>query len=218
MKGLANLVIGLCNERSLETKLRSTPRSPSGTSPYVPSRQADHDFSNFTPAPCSTLTMYWRGRTWSPSRQFSPVPCTHSGPLQAHPYGQFKDWQVGSPRSALTSTPRNLSGLALRQCIELGYHRDVKKINLSSSVLKLELRKRAFWCAYQMDCVSSINLGLPLGLPIHELDTEVSMAKAYICHPRTLTTRHTSCHSMSMTPVCPSKGLRACLVNHRATP
>jgi hypothetical protein len=43
-----------------------------------------------------------------------------------------------------------------------------------------------------------------LGLPIHELDTEVSMAEAYIGHSRVLTTPNTSCHSMSMTPVSPS--------------
>ncbi|KAF6836421.1 subtilisin-like protease [Colletotrichum plurivorum] len=66
----------------------------------------------------------------------------------------------------------NLSGLALRQCIELGYHRNVKKINVRTNLLKLELRKRAFWCAYQMDCAASVNVGLPLSLPIEEVDTE----------------------------------------------
>lgn len=74
----------------------------------------------------------------------------------------------------LTTRSRSLSGLALRQCIELGYHRNVRKINLRTNVLRLELRKRVFWCAYQMDCVSSVNLGLPLSLPIQEVDTEVS--------------------------------------------
>ncbi|KAF4472144.1 subtilisin-like protease [Fusarium albosuccineum] len=67
---------------------------------------------------------------------------------------------------------RNISGLALRQCIELGYHRNVKKINVTTNALRLELRKRVFWCAYQIDCASSVNLGLPLSLPIQEVDTE----------------------------------------------
>lgn len=75
----------------------------------------------------------------------------------------------------LTTNLRNLSGLALRQCVELGYHRNVKKINLRTNILQLELRKRAFWCAYQMDCAASVNIGLPLSLPIEEVDTEVSI-------------------------------------------
>ncbi|RSL48901.1 hypothetical protein CEP53_009368 [Fusarium sp. AF-6] len=77
-----------------------------------------------------------------------------------------------SIRSSMGPSVWNLSGLALRQCIELGYHRNVKKINLKTNMLRLELRKRVFWCAYQMDCASSVNLGLPLSLPIQEVDTE----------------------------------------------
>ncbi|KAH6988881.1 fungal-specific transcription factor domain-containing protein [Ilyonectria sp. MPI-CAGE-AT-0026] len=77
-----------------------------------------------------------------------------------------------SVRSSMGPSVWNLSGLALRQCIELGYHRNVKKINLRTNILRLELRKRVFWCAYQMDCASSVNLGLPLSLPIQEVDTE----------------------------------------------
>lgn len=72
---------------------------------------------------------------------------------------------------------RNLSGLALRQCIELGYHRNIKQINSRISILRLELRKRVFWCAYQMDCASSVNLGLPLSLPIQKVNTEVSIRR-----------------------------------------
>ncbi|KAM5510122.1 subtilisin-like protease [Fusarium oxysporum f. sp. phaseoli] len=73
---------------------------------------------------------------------------------------------------ALLFCALNLSGLALRLSIELGYHRNVAKLNLRTNSLKLELRKRVFWCAYQLDCASSINLGLPLSLPIAEVDTE----------------------------------------------
>ncbi|CAI0650048.1 unnamed protein product [Colletotrichum noveboracense] len=69
----------------------------------------------------------------------------------------------------------NLSGLALRQCIELGYHRNVKRFHLRTNLLRLELRKRAFWCAYQMDCAASVNLGLPLTLPIQEVDSELPL-------------------------------------------
>ncbi|KAF9874439.1 major facilitator superfamily transporter [Colletotrichum karsti] len=81
-----------------------------------------------------------------------------------------------SIRSATGPSVWNLSGLALRQCIELGYHRSIKKMNLRTSVLRLELRKRVFWCAYQMDCAASVNLGLPLSLPIQEVDTEEQLS------------------------------------------
>ncbi|KAH6873806.1 fungal-specific transcription factor domain-containing protein [Thelonectria olida] len=80
-----------------------------------------------------------------------------------------------SLRSSIGPSIWSLSGLALRQCIELGYHRSLKKISLRTNVLRLEMRKRVFWCAYQMDCASSVNLGLPLSLPIQEVDTEFPM-------------------------------------------
>ncbi|KAH7227308.1 fungal-specific transcription factor domain-containing protein [Fusarium oxysporum] len=82
-----------------------------------------------------------------------------------------------SMRSSVGRSVWNLSGLALRQSIELGYHRNVAKLNLRTNSLKLELRKRVFWCAYQLDCASSINLGLPLSLPIAEVDTESYQAQ-----------------------------------------
>ncbi|KAM5386520.1 hypothetical protein ACJZ2D_000483 [Fusarium nematophilum] len=94
---------------------------------------------------------------------------------QAHPYGQLLEDAASTDYQVLTARPRNLSGLALRQCIELGYHRNARKINLSRNISGLEMRKRAFWCAYQMDCAASVNLGLPLSLPIQEVDTEFPM-------------------------------------------
>ncbi|KAF2010111.1 hypothetical protein BU24DRAFT_414547 [Aaosphaeria arxii CBS 175.79] len=77
-----------------------------------------------------------------------------------------------SLRSTVGPSTWNLSGLALRQCIELGYHRNFKKANPITNTLQSEMKKRVFWCAYQIDCASSVNVGLPLSLPIEEVDTE----------------------------------------------
>lgn len=69
---------------------------------------------------------------------------------------------------------RKLTGLALRQCIELGYHRSATRFAiLKSNPLRLEMRKRAFWCAYGIDCQVAITLGRPLGIPDQEVDAEV---------------------------------------------
>lgn len=68
-------------------------------------------------------------------------------------------------------------GLALRQCIELGYHR--RENSLGSDLLQVELRKRAFWCVQGMDCISALRLGRPLGIQIHEIDTEVGVSRLH---------------------------------------
>lgn len=65
--------------------------------------------------------------------------------------------------------------MALRQCIELGYHRSVKRFGTKAKAdpLQLELRKRVFWCTYGLDCAAAIHLGRPLGLALHDIDAEV---------------------------------------------
>jgi hypothetical protein len=82
-------------------------------------------------------------------------------------------------RSQTTKKPlftqyRKLAGLALRQCIDLGYRRRLSDRRSSNiDPLRLELRKRIFWCAYSMDSQSSIMLGRPQGIPYQEIDAEV---------------------------------------------
>lgn len=68
---------------------------------------------------------------------------------------------------------RKLSGLALRQCIELGYHRSTRRFGSGGGSLQLEMRKRVFWCAHGIDCMTALTLGRPLGLSIHDVDAEV---------------------------------------------
>lgn len=68
---------------------------------------------------------------------------------------------------------RKLAGLAVRQCVELGYHRSVRRIDSVPNYLRTELRRRVFWSAYSMECASCIHLGRPLSLHANEIDAEV---------------------------------------------
>ena len=74
---------------------------------------------------------------------------------------------------------RKLAGLALRQCIDLGYHRNTKHFAAPADVLRAELRKRVFWCAYVMETQAAVMLGRPLGVPYQEVDAEVGSLKAF---------------------------------------
>ncbi|KAF5624657.1 positive regulator of purine utilization [Fusarium tjaetaba] len=65
-----------------------------------------------------------------------------------------------------------LSGMAMRQCIELGYHRGVKQFASAANVLQQEMRRRVFWVAQGIDCTVAVRLGRPLGIPPQEIDAE----------------------------------------------
>ncbi|KAF5603125.1 purine utilization positive regulator [Fusarium subglutinans] len=65
-----------------------------------------------------------------------------------------------------------ISGLALWQCIELGYHRGVKQFAPVANILQQEMRKRVFWVAQGIDCTVAVRLGRPLGIPPQEIDAE----------------------------------------------
>ncbi|KAF5247595.1 hypothetical protein FANTH_6346 [Fusarium anthophilum] len=68
-----------------------------------------------------------------------------------------------------------ISGLALRQCIELGYHRGVKQFAPVANILQQEMRKRVFWVAQGIDCTVAVRLGRPLGIPPQEIDAELPL-------------------------------------------
>lgn len=70
---------------------------------------------------------------------------------------------------------RKLAGLALRQCIDLGYHRNTKHLAAPKDLLQVELRKRVFWCAYVIETQAAVMLGRPLGIPYQEVDVEVCL-------------------------------------------
>ncbi|KAJ5273302.1 hypothetical protein N7478_008427 [Penicillium angulare] len=68
-----------------------------------------------------------------------------------------------------------LSGLALRQCIELGYHRSAKRGPSRRDPLHVELSKRVFWVAQGIDVAYALRLGRPLGIQLNEVDAELPL-------------------------------------------
>ncbi|KIV78792.1 hypothetical protein PV11_06402 [Exophiala sideris] len=86
-------------------------------------------------------------------------------------------YAVYSLRSPAGTSVWRLSGLALRQCIEFGYHRHVNVMGMASTStpLRTELRKRAFWCAWTVDTMAATILGRPLALQYQEVDCEYPM-------------------------------------------
>lgn len=61
-----------------------------------------------------------------------------------------------------------LSGLAVRKMIQLGYHK--KKLPTLKNCLQVELEKRLFWSVYAFDKLLSLSLGRPSTLNDIELD------------------------------------------------
>ncbi|KAI1630290.1 fungal-specific transcription factor domain-containing protein [Exophiala viscosa] len=86
-------------------------------------------------------------------------------------------YAVYSLRSPAGTSVWRLSGLALRQCIEFGYHRHVNVMGMASTStpLRTELRKRAFWCAWTVDTMAATILGRPLALQYQMVDCEYPM-------------------------------------------
>ncbi|KAL3482220.1 putative transcriptional activator protein acu-15 [Aspergillus californicus] len=79
---------------------------------------------------------------------------------------------VYSLRSSIGTSHWKLAGLALRQCIDLGYHRNSGRFRTAANPLRLELSKRVFWCSYAMESQAAVMLGRPQGIPYQEVDAE----------------------------------------------
>ncbi|RDW74440.1 uncharacterized protein DSM5745_07102 [Aspergillus mulundensis] len=62
-----------------------------------------------------------------------------------------------------------ITGLALQLALGIDLHR--KECLAGQSLLRSEMFKRVFWCAYVMSCSMAINMGRPLG--IHENDITI---------------------------------------------
>lgn len=69
---------------------------------------------------------------------------------------------------------RKLSGMAIRHCVELGYHRSTQQYRSTADALTKEMSKRCFWVAYDIDRVASFILGRPVGIADSAIDVEVS--------------------------------------------
>ncbi|KAK4501040.1 hypothetical protein PRZ48_006846 [Zasmidium cellare] len=74
-------------------------------------------------------------------------------------------------RATCGPPPWHLVGVALRLCIEKGYHRQVSDTSITT--YEREARKRAFWCAYVFDRMISIALQRPFGLDDRDIDLDV---------------------------------------------
>lgn len=68
---------------------------------------------------------------------------------------------------------RKISGMAMRHCIELGYHRSTERYRNLVDPLTKEISKRCFWVAYDIDRVASFILGRPAGISDNAIDVEV---------------------------------------------
>ncbi|CAI7653594.1 unnamed protein product [Penicillium glandicola] len=78
-------------------------------------------------------------------------------------------YSIRSPVGVSTWT---LSGLALRQCVEMGLHRKILWSKVDSNVLKTQMRRRIFWCCYNLDRAVAVTLGRPVGISDSDIDVE----------------------------------------------
>lgn len=85
---------------------------------------------------------------------------------------------VHSVRSPLGVSLWKVSGMALRLCVQLGYHRSVEKYRRSGDAITKEMSKRCFWAAYTFDRYVSSILGLPGGISDLAIDVEVCFIRA----------------------------------------
>lgn len=80
-----------------------------------------------------------------------------------------------SIRSPVGVSVWTLSGLALRQCMELGLHRKIPWSKVESDVLKSQIRNRVFWCSYNLDRAAAVTMGRPVGVADCDIDVDVSL-------------------------------------------
>ncbi|KAL6400206.1 transcription activator protein acu-15 [Ilyonectria robusta] len=82
---------------------------------------------------------------------------------------------VYSIRSPTGGSLWRISGVAIRYCVELGYHRSVNRYRKQTNPLVAEMSKRCFWVAYDIDRVASFILGRPVGIPDDCIDAEMPL-------------------------------------------
>ncbi|KAH8586385.1 fungal-specific transcription factor domain-containing protein [Bisporella sp. PMI_857] len=82
---------------------------------------------------------------------------------------------VYSIKSPVGASIWKLSGMAIRHCIELGYHRSRCKFSLNTDPLAVEMSKRVFWVAYDIDRAAAFTLGRPFGISDDVIDVELPL-------------------------------------------
>ncbi|KAL5341016.1 fungal-specific transcription factor domain-containing protein [Aspergillus crustosus] len=80
---------------------------------------------------------------------------------------------IYSVRSPVGVSLWKISGMAIRHCVELGYHRSTECYRRNADTLTKEMLKRCFWVAYDIDRVAAFILGRPVGIPEDSIDVEL---------------------------------------------
>ncbi|KAF2724608.1 hypothetical protein K431DRAFT_291693 [Polychaeton citri CBS 116435] len=80
---------------------------------------------------------------------------------------------VYSVRSPVGASLWQLSGMAIRHCVEFGYHRSTEAYRKLADPLVKEMSKRCFWVAYDLDRVASVTLGRPQAISDFAIDVEL---------------------------------------------
>lgn len=120
--------------------------------------------------PLSTNRLSSSSTASSQYKVSSPAPCT----LFGLPPGVASGMSPRGPGDSISNiSPRRISGVAIRYCVELGYHRSVNRYRKQTNPLVAEMSKRCFWVAYDIDRVASFILGRPVGIPDDCIDAEV---------------------------------------------
>ncbi|KAL3463591.1 fungal-specific transcription factor domain-containing protein [Aspergillus heterothallicus] len=99
---------------------------------------------------------------------------------------------IYSIRSPVGVSLWKISGMAIRHCVELGYHRSTECYRRNADTLTKEMLKRCFWVAYDLDRVAAFTLGRPVGIPEDAIDVELPAdiddenitATGFQCPPR----------------------------------
>ncbi|KAK2788412.1 hypothetical protein FQN52_005839 [Onygenales sp. PD_12] len=80
---------------------------------------------------------------------------------------------VYSIKSPIGVSLWKISGMAIRHCIDLGFHRSTTYYHRNADTLTKEMIKRCFWIAYDIDRVAAFILGRPVGIPEGCIDVEL---------------------------------------------
>ncbi|KUL84535.1 hypothetical protein ZTR_08742 [Talaromyces verruculosus] len=83
--------------------------------------------------------------------------------------------EVDAAEVSLIIPSKKISGMAMRHCVELGYHRSTERYRNSVDTLTKEISKRCFWVAYDIDLVASFILGRPSGISDNAIDVELPL-------------------------------------------
>lgn len=108
---------------------------------------------------------------WNQSKAYYVALCTQSDHLLGPVFGIFFPYPCSNSNYNVSN--RKISGMAIRHCIELGYHRSAERYRKHVDPLTKEMSRRCFWVAYDIDRVAAFTLGRPMGIPDELIDAEV---------------------------------------------